>query len=505
MTLCCLFLLLFWRFYRFTVTPWLHPESPKELPYWIPYLGHAWAFYRDANSLLERGRLHVGKTKAMCSITLAGETLYVITGARGIAEIHRNSETITWDNLVREMYSIVGLSSRSVDNMFRQEHRKPFPRDYKTPTGSLHEMSTEYHRRQLLTTENSEIIAQRVISGLQTSLSWNELKQNPACSRKSEESITLSLWDWCNEVIIKGFISTYYGSSIFEINPNLLQAMMKWESTNWKLVYKLPGFMTRDMRTAKNEIIDTLCKYFETPQEQRPDALYFITVMENDMRIAGLSNREIAGIHMLHLWAIVGNVYKAAFWTIAYLVHTPKLLDRIRTEVAPALTVDQGTVNPKYLTEKCPCLEAFFNEVLRLNSAGAFAREVIMPTIFDGNMLLKGTKLILPYRQLHLEEDVWGPSTHEFSPERFIKDKSLARNPNFRPFGSGHSLCPGRILARKSIYTIVTVLFHRYDVSLDTDSDDSRFPSLDDTKLGLGTMPPMPGADIKLVITHIKS
>lgn len=28
--------LLVWRLWRFTVIPWLRPDEPKELPYWIP-------------------------------------------------------------------------------------------------------------------------------------------------------------------------------------------------------------------------------------------------------------------------------------------------------------------------------------------------------------------------------------------------------------------------------------------------------------------------------------
>ncbi|KAK3303784.1 uncharacterized protein B0T15DRAFT_284316 [Chaetomium strumarium] len=31
--------LLLWRLWRFTITPALYPDDPKELPYWIPFLG----------------------------------------------------------------------------------------------------------------------------------------------------------------------------------------------------------------------------------------------------------------------------------------------------------------------------------------------------------------------------------------------------------------------------------------------------------------------------------
>ncbi|KAM0161258.1 hypothetical protein ACHAPG_002461 [Botrytis cinerea] len=437
--------------------------------------------------------------------SVEGETLCVITKANDIQELYRNSSTITWDNLIKDMYSFVGLSPRSISQMWGESHEQLATINSKDPIRSAHEMTSEYHRQQLLTAANAENLVQRIVPSLEKSLSWNILRQHPACVRTSGDSITLSLWEWCNEVIIKSSATAYYGNKLFDINPNLLQAMMSWEATNWKLMYKLPDFMARDMIDARSEFIDTLCKYFETPKKDRSDALYFVKAMEEEMRAAGLGDREGAGIHMLHLWAITANVYKAAFWAIAYIVHKPELLDNLRAEVAPAVGTDGETVNLKYLTEDCPRLEAFFNEVLRVNSAGALAREVVTPTLFSGKVLAKGTKLMIPYRQLHLDRQAWGRNARDFDPERFLKDKSLLRSQNFRPFGGGHTLCPGRFIAKKSIYAILALLFSRYDVTLDTDAANQKFPRIDDATAGIGTLAPMPGEDVKLVIKPIEN
>ncbi|TGO32885.1 hypothetical protein BHYA_0281g00080 [Botrytis hyacinthi] len=431
--------------------------------------------------------IYFGDNKALYSITLAGETLCVITGANDIQELYRNSSTITWDNLIKDMYSFVGLSPRSISQVWGETHEQLATSDSKNPTQLAHEMTSEYHRQQLLTAVIAENLVQRIIPGLDKSLPWNILSKHPACIHTSGDSITLSLWEWCNEVIIKSSVTACYGHKIFEINPNLLQAMMSWEAKNWKFMYKLPEFIARDIINARSEFIDTLCKYFETPKEDRSDALYFVKVMEEEIWAAGLSDHEIAGIHMLHLWAITANVYKAAFWAIAHIVHIPELLAQIRAEIAPAMGTDGETVDLKYLTEDCPRLEAFFHEVLRINSAGALAREVTTPTLFSGNVLAKGTKLMIPYRQLPLDGQAWGPSARDFDPERFLKDKSLTRSPNFRPFGGGHKLCPGRFIAKKSVYTIVALLFSRYDVTLETSTANQKFPRIDDVTAGVGT------------------
>lgn len=34
-----------WRIWRFTIRPWLSPEQPRELPYWIPVIGEIYNPY----------------------------------------------------------------------------------------------------------------------------------------------------------------------------------------------------------------------------------------------------------------------------------------------------------------------------------------------------------------------------------------------------------------------------------------------------------------------------
>jgi hypothetical protein len=49
-------ILLAWRFWRFTAVPILYPNEPKVLPYWIPFVGHTWAFMWHAENLLAYGK-----------------------------------------------------------------------------------------------------------------------------------------------------------------------------------------------------------------------------------------------------------------------------------------------------------------------------------------------------------------------------------------------------------------------------------------------------------------
>ena len=79
-----LWLLLLWRLWRFTVQPLINTKEPRELPYWIPFIGHAVSYIRDAYSTLTYGRLYFGDDRKPSSITLGGEVMYIITAPQDV-------------------------------------------------------------------------------------------------------------------------------------------------------------------------------------------------------------------------------------------------------------------------------------------------------------------------------------------------------------------------------------------------------------------------------------
>ena len=50
------FALVLWRVWRFTIRPLLHPDEPKDIPYWTPVLGHVVSFFRDSFGVISHGR-----------------------------------------------------------------------------------------------------------------------------------------------------------------------------------------------------------------------------------------------------------------------------------------------------------------------------------------------------------------------------------------------------------------------------------------------------------------
>lgn len=156
----------------------------------------------------------------------------------------------------------------------------------------------------------------------------------------------------------------------------------------------------------------------------------------------------------------------------------------------------------KYLLRECPRLDAVYHETLRIVNGALSGRRVVAPTKIGGKVLRPGNLVIIPYQQLHYNEQVWGQDPLRFDPERFLKDRNLTSHPAYRPFGGGVSYCPGRVLAQQEVYGFVALLLHRLDIELASaplgaaGTASQQFPRLDRTKPSLGITGPVDGMDL---------
>lgn len=203
-------------------------------------------------------------------------------------------------------------------------------------------------------------------------------------------------------------------------------------------------------------------------------------------------------------YSINGNAYKLCFWILAYALHDQQILGKLRNEVAPALDGDKFDL--EYLLNKCPYLDSVYNEVLRITASSSSVRTVTAPTEMHGKTLSPGKVVLIPCRQLHFDETVFGDNASQFVPERFLQNKDLNRSPSFRPFGGGTTYCPGRFLAKREVVTFIALFLYRFQVSLVPTKTETRtesrtaFPKIEEMKPCLGIMGPAKGEDVKILV-----
>ena len=167
------------------------------------------------------------------------------------------------------------------------------------------------------------------------------------------------------------------------------------------------------------------------------------------------------------------NTAPACFWAIFFIYATPGILSEIRQSLDSTFSEndkDRGTgrdFNIENIKERCPLLVSTVSETLRYCSLGGSVRQVTEDTVLDGRWLLKKGGIVqMPSRILHKDPSSWGDDVDDFNPRRFMKDsKSSPKHAaNFRPFGGGTTICPGRHFATNTILAIAALFVRHYDL-----------------------------------------
>ncbi|TVY78298.1 hypothetical protein LSUE1_G004232 [Lachnellula suecica] len=295
-----LFALISWRYWRFTLAPSLHPEFPKELPYWIP--GHARAFFRDSNDLLSRARRHFNDTEEPIALTAFGMTFYVVTQAKHSAEVYKNKDTLSFEDFVQGLMRTNGNKESVVKIMYSAlpTNKLGFP----NPLGeSLGVLAQKMHAHQLHPGSQLALLQQQVHSRIDYLLRLETLdKMCTYAGSRSADHIELPLYQWCSDYFIRLGQHVYFGETLDQIDPTLPDAFLVFDEVIWKMLYQYPDFLSHDMSRARAQVIISLKKYFEIPQSQRiSGTAWLITAMEDEMRALGVDNDNLA-VLVFHLY-----------------------------------------------------------------------------------------------------------------------------------------------------------------------------------------------------------
>lgn len=178
---------------------------------------------------------------------------------------------------------------------------------------------------------------------------------------------------------------------------------------------------------------------------------------------------------------------------LAYILFEERLRNAVKSEVNAAWK--SGELDIKFLCANAPVLNNTFHECLRLDAGAMMGRKVSAPTRIGNKILKPGASILIPSRQLHSNEDVWGANYKDFDVERFAKNEGLLRHSSYRPFGGGVSFCPGRKIAKEEVFALVAILVHRFDIAINKEKR-SEFPRIDISTPALGVLGPAKGMDI---------
>ncbi|TAQ84949.1 hypothetical protein B7494_g6729 [Chlorociboria aeruginascens] len=458
-----------WRFWRFTLSPIIHPDNPKELPYWIPFFGHGLAFFHNSQTLLARASKHFGASKEPFALNVFGSKLYVISDPKQTNEVYKNLETLSFIEFVQTLFRTNGVSEAGIKAAYTDlpSDKSGFPNPQGKSLGGT--LVRNMHTHQLAPGENLDKLEIRFLEYFQKHLTLPMMRKAcaPYILAQDDSSVDVPLMRWCSEYFVRAGGLAYFGDMLGAVDPELAPTFIAFDDLSWQAIYQYPSFWSKLMRAKLDQTQRAFKKYFDIPQSQRTGDAWFTKAMENELRAVGLDTNDIATILVTLHWAINTNTRKTAFWMLTYLLRNPSYIEPLRKETAAAFN-GESFIDLEYLHDKCPLLEGVWFETLRMASNAASVRLVKKDTIIGNKVLRKGNRIMIPYRLFHFDEAVYGDDIYSFKPERFANASAekLTRGDSWRPFGGGKTMCSGRHVAKRATLMFAAIVLHKFDIEI---------------------------------------
>ena len=269
------------------------------------------------------------------------------------------------------------------------------------------------------------------------------------------------------------------------------------------LSFPLPRFTCAKAYAGREKIVAAFERYYAARGVDT--ASHFIKVRNKTSEGWGVPINDQARFDAVNGHAILANTNPTAFWTLYHIYSDPAILEEVRAQIFPLLTVEKQndkifcTIDVSKIRD-IPLLSSILHESLRHYASGTGARVVLKDTMLDDRFLLKKNSYIfMPNHSYHFDGAAWGPTVNEFEAHRFMKPKPHLPGA-FRGFGGGANVCPGRYLAMNDIFAMCAMFVLRYDMK--PEGGVWVHPGTDDTNMSLIVHPPKRKIHVDIVTRH---
>ncbi|KAL1610601.1 hypothetical protein SLS60_002271 [Paraconiothyrium brasiliense] len=318
------------------------------------------------------------------------------------------------------------------------------------------------------------------------------------------------LFEWCRDLFVEVTTYAFYGpENPFELYPGLVKDYWVWEDEMIGVMASpLPQVTNRKAYLAREKVAKTMIEYVERERYTKASPVIQERIRLHKELGISLEDRGRSEFGMLFGALVNGSI--TVFWVLNYIFSRPPLVEDLRAEIQNgAFSVDHSTktatISFEGLRDACPLLNSVFRETLRLIAPMTSARFVTEDTIVADTYKLRAQSVVqIAGGVLHGDEEVWGPDSREFNPQRFIStpngtktgstdaDKRSVHPAAFRGFGGGTVFCPGRHFAQIEILSLVAGLLMGWDFDPPKGAELIEWdPPKDEKRIPIGVMKPL--------------
>lgn len=481
-----------------------HPQEPPQIPYNIPFLGHAISFLSTHPSHFFDSicRSHPRDTGGY-TLLLGGRKTYVLTSPKAVqalfkargphrdmfnAEIFEKGLNVSPSDTAKFYSDKVGQEKLNDNFLLRSD--------------SVNELTAEFSR------------------GLRQALHGN--------ADTVEKMGDMGLYAWLRDRMFRASTDALMGERLLQMYPELCTDFFEFDRYFLSLFFGFPRWTMPDAYQRRGMMITKLKDCHRrmseesgglpmSPDNEVPWEPVFGSRFNRGRHISydlcGISADAKAGLDLGLLFGLSSNAIPAAGWMLLHILDPngePHLCDRVMAELGSVKQKDGG-LNMHQLVA-LPLLSSIFHEVLRLYVDALVTRfvptDLALPVDEDNKhyLLLKKNTMVLAPSWIAHHDLAWMTTTtapeNVFYAERFLRvDPETGKhifstspaNGRLIPFGGGKTICPGRVFAKQEVLAAVAMVLlgFEFEVLGFVDGKEiatQKFPGIRQNYPGTGTV-----------------
>ena len=311
--------------------------------------------------------------------------------------------------------------------------------------------------------------------------------------------------------------ATYGPGNPLDRDAALFDDFWEFESDlKWLLLDVFPSVTVKEAHRARQRLISAFLRYYDEEEHLRASA-----VVQERFKVAakfGQPLRTVAAFDVGILFGLLANTLPTIFWILVHVYTKSSLLAKIREETAHMVSATRSTFaihlpSDSHLRRTCPILTSTFHEVLRHTSSslssGRYVLEdtMLAPPPSTSNLhprpflLRAGSSVQLPAFSIHystIPSSPYSPNPTEFLPSRFadlsVPEPERNMYGDFRAFGGGTTLCPGRKFAYMKVIGFVTMFVNLFELE-----GLSGVPAQEVSKIAMAVSKPVQDVSVRLI------